>query len=148
MMSISERLRNVMNSVQKNQKEFAELIGTTQATLSRQLNGAHKIDKQVALSIQAVFGIDSNWLLTGEGDMFLSDKKSNITNYGSHSILGNNVVGSHSININTGNINNTNFYLNTDEQQLIQEIRNIPKKKQKTFIEFLLEQLKGLKERF
>jgi transcriptional regulator with XRE-family HTH domain len=70
-MTINERLQIIVSNLGLTQAEFASSIGTTQATLSRQLKGVHKIDKQVALAIQAVHRIDHNWLLTGEGEMFL-----------------------------------------------------------------------------
>ncbi len=70
-MNSIDRLRKVIESNNKTQAEFAESIGTTAATLSRQLNRVSKIDKQVALSIQAVYGINHEWLLTGSGSMFI-----------------------------------------------------------------------------
>lgn len=73
MKKINDRLRFIIEYYKTTQADFAESIGTTPATLSRQLKGLHKIDKQVALSVQAVYRINCNWLLSGEGDMFLSD---------------------------------------------------------------------------
>jgi transcriptional regulator with XRE-family HTH domain len=72
MNNISDRLRKVIDFFNLTQADFAESIGTTPATLSRQLKGVHKIDKQVALAIQAVHGISAAWLLAGEGEMFTS----------------------------------------------------------------------------
>lgn len=76
-MNANERLNVVLQSLGLKQKDFAESIGTTQATLSRQLKGVHKIDKQVALAIEAVHGVSSIWLLIGEGEMFTSSLKEN-----------------------------------------------------------------------
>ena len=70
-MDVHERLKAVIEELGLVQKNFAESIGTTQATLSRQLKGIHKIDKQAALAIQSVHGVSATWLLTGEGEMFL-----------------------------------------------------------------------------
>lgn len=110
-MDISDRLRAILNNSGLSQSEFADKIGTTQATLSRQLNNKHKIDKQVALAIKAEFGVNPNWLLTGEGDMFLS--KGNMSVQGNNS---GNVGGNYG---NIGNISgNTNFGVN-------QNIKNI-----------------------
>jgi transcriptional regulator with XRE-family HTH domain len=71
MEKVSERLRNVILALGMNQADFANSIGTTPATLSRQINGVHRVDKQAALAIQAVHNISAEWLLTGEGEMFL-----------------------------------------------------------------------------
>jgi len=74
-MNSNERLNLVLKTLGLNQTDFAESIGSTQSTLSKQLKGVHKIDKQVALAVQAVHGVSAAWLLTGEGEMFL-DKSS------------------------------------------------------------------------
>lgn len=76
-MESNERLSIILKTLKLKQNEFSESIGTTQATLSRQLKGIHKIDKQVALAIQAVHGISSDWLLYGKGEMFISNKPDN-----------------------------------------------------------------------
>ena len=78
-MEPKERLKQIMTELRVKQVAFAEAIGTTQATLSRQLSGTHKIDRQAALAIQAVYGASAEWLLTGEGEMFLDGRNIEIT---------------------------------------------------------------------
>ena len=80
-MNISERLNKIIKSLGLTQSDFAESIGIKQPTLSKQLKGLHKIDKQEALAIKAVYNVDPNWLLTGEGEMFIthSDSKGTIS---------------------------------------------------------------------
>ncbi|MCL2154065.1 MAG: transcriptional repressor LexA [Leptospirales bacterium] len=70
-MKKNERLHIILKTLNLTQIDFAESIGTTQPTLSRQLKDIHKIDKQVALAIQAVHNISAEWILTGKGEMFL-----------------------------------------------------------------------------
>jgi len=74
-MTSADRLKQVLEIAKLNQQQFADSIGTTQATLSRQLKGIHKIDKQAALAIQAVHNINAAWVLTGKGEMFLPGKE-------------------------------------------------------------------------
>lgn len=74
MENISERLRKVILLLGIKQNEFAKNLGLTPAAISRQLNGINKIEKVNALAIEAVYGVNHNWLLTGDGDMFLPGK--------------------------------------------------------------------------
>lgn len=71
-MDVIKRLDAVLKYFGLNQTDFAESIGVSQSTLSKQLKGVHKIDKQAALAIQAVYGVSSKWLLSGEGEMFVA----------------------------------------------------------------------------
>lgn len=69
-----ERLRLILSSLGISQKDFAERIGITPSGLSDVLNGRTKgITKTIALSIQAVYSVNSEWLLNGNGSMFLSE---------------------------------------------------------------------------
>jgi len=78
-MKIEERFLKVIKSSGLKQYDFAETIGTTQATISRYLSGKRKIDLQIALLLKYVHGINPNWLLTGEGDMFVQpEQKGNV----------------------------------------------------------------------
>lgn len=110
MKKTENRLKTVVHSSKLSQKDFADSIGTTPATLSRQLNGVHKIDKQVALSIQAVYGINPDWLLTGEGEMFLGNSK-NQTHGNNSPVI-------------TGNNNTVSYNLTKEEIELVESYRD------------------------
>lgn len=73
MNKVSERLQSILVILNMTQAEFAKSLGITQAAISRQLNGNRKIDNPTILAIQAIHGISSDWLITGEGEMFLRD---------------------------------------------------------------------------
>lgn len=110
---MKDRLKKILKYSGLTQREFAESIGTTQATLSRQLSGTHKIDKQVALSIQAVYGVNPIWLLTGEGEMFLSRKSANSIN----------VVGDNN------NVSGNILSVSSEERELLEQLRKKKNKK-------------------
>ncbi len=78
-MLVEKRLEYIIKQINITQSNFANSIGSTASTISRQLNGITQIDKQVALSIQAVYNINPDWLLTGEGEMFLSSPQGGYT---------------------------------------------------------------------
>ena len=53
------------------QTVFAESIGISQSLVADWISGKRSITKLHALAIQMVHGVNAEWLLTGQGDMFL-----------------------------------------------------------------------------
>jgi len=68
-----KRLEEMMSELKKltgiSEKKIAHLIGVHKNTISRYKTEGVK--KTVALALQAVFGVNPNWLLYGKGSMFL-----------------------------------------------------------------------------
>lgn len=56
------------------QTKIAELVGTSQQTVSELLN-SRNFGKRTAQKWSEVFGLNPAWLLTGEGQMLLADKE-------------------------------------------------------------------------
>lgn len=52
------------------QQEFANLVGSVSSTVAAIENGKREIPKSMLKSLVEKVGIDANWLLTGEGEMF------------------------------------------------------------------------------
>ena len=52
------------------QQEFASRIGITQGALSQLESQKSKLSLDSLLKINRVFGVDCNWLVTGEGEIF------------------------------------------------------------------------------
>jgi len=81
---ISERLKILINYMNLSQKDFAISIGLTPSSLNDILNGRTKnISKTLVIAIRYVYNINPSWLMTGEGEMFLSpsDVKEGKVNY-------------------------------------------------------------------
>ncbi len=57
------------------QQEFASRIGITQGALSQLESQKSKLSLDSLLKINRVFGVDCNWLVTGEGDIFYQPDK-------------------------------------------------------------------------
>lgn len=74
---MKERLRELIEVLGFNQVEFANSIGLTQATISRYLSGEREINTTTILAIKAVYKVNPNWLLTGEGELFVDDLSPN-----------------------------------------------------------------------
>ena len=69
-MPVLDRIRLVRKTLKLKQGEFAERIGLTQTALSMiELGKSVLTEKNIKL-ICATFGIDEDWLKTGEGEMF------------------------------------------------------------------------------
>jgi len=69
-MNILDRIRFVRKTLGIKQGEFARRIGLTQTALSMiELGKTALTEKNIKL-ICATFGIDENWLRTGNGEMF------------------------------------------------------------------------------
>lgn len=107
-MDSSDRLRTLLNHTGLSQSEFAEKLGISKGQISNILSGERGITNLMALALKAEFSVNPNWLLTGEGEMFLNHEK------GVNVIIGdNNIHGS----------NNTIYHLNRDEKELIDTVR-------------------------
>ena len=69
MSEISERLLTIRKHMRLTQVKFAEKIGTTQNVYTRYETGKLEIPDHLKSTLHDL-GINLNWLLTGEGEMF------------------------------------------------------------------------------
>ncbi|HPS31241.1 MAG TPA: helix-turn-helix transcriptional regulator [bacterium] len=67
---IGKRLRNIRESMHKSQEDFAEAISCTKLTVGRIERGETGITKKMLEKLQKHFYISSNYIETGEGEMF------------------------------------------------------------------------------
>lgn len=68
-MTIGERIRLVRSDANLTQKEFAEKLEIKQNTVATYESGATNPSDRIISSISRLFGINREWLLTGEGEM-------------------------------------------------------------------------------
>ena len=57
-----------------NQATFAAALGASQAAISRYEKGERVPDSEFLSKLSSIFGVNTNWLLTGSGDMFNSSR--------------------------------------------------------------------------
>ena len=70
-MDLSHRIELIIKSKEKNKKSFAEVMGWSQAYLSKLLSGDQGIGLTPLMQILDKFkDIDARWLIFGEGYMF------------------------------------------------------------------------------
>lgn len=111
MKDISEKLKKYFSGIGYSQTDIANKLGTTQAYVSLMINGNVAFGKKAAHKWQELFGISAAWLLTGEGEMLVSNKK--------ESALIDNVSSETHIN-NTLGDNNSNIAISVDGNATVQ----------------------------
>jgi transcriptional regulator with XRE-family HTH domain len=67
-------LREFLTSQKLTQQEVADILGIRQTNVSALLRGERNFGKKMAERWSNAFGLRVNWLLTGEGPMFDTDK--------------------------------------------------------------------------
>ena len=76
-MSISNRLREVMEYKGLSIKAFAELLDMPYRTLQNYLLNERDPSAEVLIKISDVLNVDLNWLMCGKGEMFRSSTNEN-----------------------------------------------------------------------
>ncbi len=69
-MEISEQLKNIRKEKGLTQQEFAVLLEVSTPTIASVENGSRDMPKALMKALVKKIGINANWLLTGEGEMF------------------------------------------------------------------------------
>jgi len=75
---IGKRLKKIRKELGLTQKEFASSIEISEATLRRYESGQNFPDAEVLERIANKYGVNTHWLVTGKGPMFLKDSYKNI----------------------------------------------------------------------
>ena len=69
-MSISERLKQVVEAKSLNIKEFSEISTIPYRSIQNYLRNEREPNVEALIKLKDTMNIDINWLLTGEGKMF------------------------------------------------------------------------------
>ncbi|NBI14045.1 helix-turn-helix domain-containing protein [[Haemophilus] felis] len=75
-MSISNRLREVMEYKGLNIKAFAELLNVPYRTLQNYLLNERDPSTEVLIKVSDMLNVDLNWLMRGKGNMFYGSMNS------------------------------------------------------------------------
>lgn len=70
-MNIGDRFKYFRESLQINKAEMARRLTASPSLISDIEIGRKEPSKNLIISMMAIFGCNANWLLTGEGEMFL-----------------------------------------------------------------------------
>jgi len=131
MINIGLRIKEIRNKNNLTQTDFCNIIDVKQANLSHIENSGKKISLEIILRIISNFNINTEWLLTGKGEM-LKSEKTGISDL----VLGNEVVGNgNNLSINKNSNNNEDKSLTKEieylkeQNQLLKEMIELLKKK-------------------
>lgn len=81
------RLKELLKLLNLTQTEFASELGLTQSTISGIISGKSQLTKITAFLIEKTYGISSEWLLYGTGEMRVSQTEEERQVQESQSIL-------------------------------------------------------------
>ncbi len=70
---MNEKLELIRTNVYLNKQEFCKKLNITYQTYQNYLKG-RDISTDVAIKLNNIFNININWLLTGKGDMFITNE--------------------------------------------------------------------------
>ncbi len=73
MMTIGERIKETRKELGLNQAQFGERIALKQNTVGQIENGVRSVTERTIKLICREFGVDYEWLTTGEGAMFVDN---------------------------------------------------------------------------
>lgn len=76
-MAESERIRQACEILDINIKELSNEVGVSYRTLQNYLGGKSKLGSDFLVAIHEKYGISSDWLLTGKGNIFHENAKKN-----------------------------------------------------------------------
>lgn len=69
MNTVGERIREIRKSISINMEKFGRIIGVSTQSVSKLESGINNPSKQTILAICREFGINEEWLRSGQGDM-------------------------------------------------------------------------------
>ena len=71
-MTVNERIREIRNTLNKSQREFAKEVYVSNGYLSEIETGNKEVNDRLVHLISSTFSVNKHWLLTGNGRMFNS----------------------------------------------------------------------------
>lgn len=74
-MNTHERIRQARKELGLKQGEFAKALGLNQSTYSMMETGASPLKEYVITSASLQYGINEDWLKTGNGEMFVDKSR-------------------------------------------------------------------------
>jgi len=81
------RLKEAIKALNLTQVEFAKGMGTSQSTIASVTSGKNSLSKILAFLIEKTYGISSDWLLYGTGEMYVAQSEEEIAVQEQNSLL-------------------------------------------------------------
>lgn len=72
---MKDRFKQIRKALNLSQTEMGELLGKGLRAIQHYEKGERSIDNTVIILLEKAYNVNSNWLITGTGSMFLEEKK-------------------------------------------------------------------------
>ncbi len=72
---MKDRFKQIRKALNLSQTEMGELLGKGLRAIQHYEKGERSIDNTVIILLEKAYNVNSNWLYTGTGSMFLEEKK-------------------------------------------------------------------------
>ncbi|WMX13249.1 helix-turn-helix domain-containing protein [Aureispira sp. CCB-E] len=79
-MTVQERFKKLLFALETNGSNLAKQISVSQPSIARIINGENYPSHKVLIPLIEKFNVNSNWVLTGEGEMFISQDTTPVKN--------------------------------------------------------------------
>jgi transcriptional regulator with XRE-family HTH domain len=129
-MNAGSRLKQVRQDLGLTQKDFAEKLGFKWYKIKDMESGKQNITYDIAKLIEKIFSINHDWLLTGEGEIYVNKTPKNIN----QGVVIGGVGDNHNYNITT-----PIEKLPPDVQVIIEELLAMDRDKRKKVLKCILE---------
>lgn len=73
-MSICQRFKQLRKYLKMTQSEFGKELGRTKRSIIFYEKGERSIDNSIILLLQEKFNVNTDWLINGNGSMFIDNK--------------------------------------------------------------------------
>jgi transcriptional regulator with XRE-family HTH domain len=78
-MSVNQRFREARKALKLSQKDFAKALCLSNTYIADIENDHRRVNDRIIKLVSMVFGINENWLKTGEGEVFYKSPDEKIT---------------------------------------------------------------------
>ncbi|MFF5993669.1 helix-turn-helix transcriptional regulator [Lysinibacillus sp. KU-BSD001] len=75
----NNRIKELRKALDLNQEDFGDAIGLTKSSISNVEKGVRNVTEQHIKLITTAFNVNEHWLRTGEGEMFIENDSTIIT---------------------------------------------------------------------
>jgi transcriptional regulator with XRE-family HTH domain len=130
-MSKGKRLKQARESIGLSQADLGEPLNFAYSKIRDLESGKQKVTMEIAAGLEEKFSISSNWIVTGEGDMFVNGE-SNTAGYQSPAMTMNG--GNHHIDVHNGD----GPQLSPDVAYLVSLLEGMNKEQIKEVISFAM----------
>jgi transcriptional regulator with XRE-family HTH domain len=70
-----QRLESIMQKLKVSRQSLAQSLGISLSSVAMYFTSHHRVRRVVALAVQAVYGVNADWIMTGRKPIFVRQNK-------------------------------------------------------------------------